>query len=129
LSLSDVAALPRGTVVLIRFPFTDLTNAKRRPAILITNTNAVRGRDGHFVFMGTEPPPPHVTSIEIHGGSREAVSMKLTFPDPSRQVAFIQPAKIATLDVSLVVGKLGTAPPPLLAKIEDALARILGLEP
>src|SRR5437016_5446190 len=64
-SLSDVSQLNRGAVLLIHFPFTDLTSSKLRPAILLTDAGRIKGSDGHFVFLGTQHPPPDVTSIPV----------------------------------------------------------------
>jgi len=125
-SPSNISQLTRGNVVLVRFPFTDLTSAKRRPAVVITDTVRVTGTDGHFVFMGTQLPPPQEPSIPVVQGSSEAVAAGLKF-QPGAASAFILPKKIATLDVSLVSRRLGFLSPTLLEQVDRHLAAILGL--
>lgn len=110
---------------MIRYPFTDLTGDKRRPAILITDSGTVRGLDGHFVFVGTEEPPPGYLYIEIPKVSADARAMGLKFW-PEDHAAYIQPRKIMTLEVSLVTRRIGITPAPILERILGMLAPALG---
>ena len=126
MSPSSVAQLARGSVVLVRFPFTDLTGTKRRPAVVVTDPTNVTGPDCHFVFVGSRPPGPHEPSLPIVAGSPEAAAAGLKFP-PGRTSVFIRPRKIATLDVSLVSRRLGSLPPTLMATLDSHLKRMLGL--
>jgi mRNA-degrading endonuclease toxin of MazEF toxin-antitoxin module len=106
--------------------FTDLTGDKRRPAVIVTDTASVRGPDGHFVFIGTQPPGPHEPSLPVVAGSPEAAAAGLKFP-PGRTTVFLRPTKIATLDVSPVSRRLGSLPPVLLAMLDGHLRTVLGL--
>lgn len=126
MSPSSISQLSRGNVVLVRFPFTDLTSAKRRPAVVVTDTTTVTGTDGHFIFMGTQLPAPREPSIQILEGSPEATAAGLKF-QPGVTSAFILPKKIATLDVALVSRRLGSLSPALLAQVDRHLKAILGL--
>lgn len=126
MSPSNVSQLARGSVVLIRFPFTDLTSDKRRPAILVTDTSAVSGADGHFVFMGSEVPPTGEPHILIAKGTAAATAMGLLYP-AGKTNAYIRPRKIATLAVTLVTRRIGAVPPAIMGQIDALLTDTLGL--
>ena len=126
MSPSNLSRFSRGDVVLVRFPFSDLTADKRRPAILVSDPAVVLGRDGHFVFMGSQPPPAGEPCIEIHRGSADATSMGVRFPQ-GKQTVFIRPRKIATLEVSLVARRIGTTPGVIMAELDAHLRGSLGL--
>src|SRR5687767_8898375 len=53
--------MPKGKVVLVPFPFDDLSAAKVRPAVCLTDRI---GRHGHVViaFITSQSPPDAVTS-------------------------------------------------------------------
>jgi len=56
----------RGTVVLTPFPFTDLTGAKVRPAVVISRTDRP-GDDVILAFVSSVvPPPPLPTDLVVH---------------------------------------------------------------
>ena len=120
MTYTDVSQLDRGDVVLIPFPFTDLSGSKLRPAILVTNTQLVSGRDGHFVFAGTQTPGSSTATLEVRANSGDASAMGLLFP-PRCTAAHIYPHKIATLDVQSVRRRIGTVPQRLLTRILDAI--------
>jgi hypothetical protein len=109
----------------VSYPFTDLTGGKLRPAIVLTASPMI-GRDAHFVFLSTQPPPPGLPAIEVKEGSIEARTMNLRFP-PGKPSSFIYPTKVTTLDRVLVQRLLGTTPPELLQRITEQLARSLGI--
>lgn len=121
-----LSQLSRGAVVLIPFPFTDLTGTKLRPALLISDPAACPGStDGHFVFLSSKQPPAHVPIVAIAEGTAEARSMGLRYQTPGTTTNIL-PLKIATLDVSLVHRRIGTAPANVLADVTAHLARALG---
>jgi mRNA interferase MazF len=121
-SLSDVSELTRGDVLLVTFPFTDLSSSKVRPAILLTDTKKAKGLDGHFIFVGTELPPVGEMPIEVRFGSPDARTMGLHI------TSYIRPTKVCTLDVSLVKRRIGYTPRSLLDRITAEIARVLGFQ-
>ncbi|MDO8520661.1 MAG: type II toxin-antitoxin system PemK/MazF family toxin, partial [bacterium] len=85
------AATPRGAVVLVPFPFTDLTAVKVRPAVVIS-TNNNRGNDVIAVFISSNVPrklfPEDVAVTSVN----ELRAMGLKVP------SVIRCRKIVTLD-------------------------------
>ena len=88
----------RGDVVLVRFPFTDLTSAKLRPAVVL----ATHSRDLIIVGIFSSPPRiPEPTWISL--GSDDP-----TFPQTGlRASSIIKAERIAVVGQSVVVRKLG----------------------
>ena len=85
--------MPKGDLVLITFPFTDLSGSKLRPAVILTDTET----DLTVSFITTQ----------LH---RQEPSDLLLFPNSStglRKTSLLKTDKIATLDRSLAKGLLG----------------------
>ena len=91
-----------GDVVLVRFPFTDLSTAKLRPALVL----ATHGDDLTIVgiFSGSSQPP------------RESWIL-LSSRDPAfsqtglRTSSVVKAERIAVIEQSILVRKLGSLPP------------------
>jgi len=76
-----------GSIVLTRFPFTDLSGDKRRPALVVSRNNHRRA-DLVVCFITSVPSP----------GTGLKVASVVRFD------------KLATLDPAVITGKLGDAP-------------------
>jgi mRNA interferase MazF len=87
-----------GSIVLTRFPFTDLTGDKRRPALVVSRDNA--RRDDLVVCFITSVPRrgPDMAPLSPSPGTGLKVESVVRFD------------KLATLDRSVIAGKLGDAP-------------------
>jgi len=108
-----------GEVVLVRFPFSNLSTAKLRPAVVL----ATRGDDLTIVgiFSGS-PHPPRETWILLN--SREP-----TFPPTGlRTSSVIKAERIAVIEVSVVVRKLGSLPPLQMEEVKRAVRLALNLD-
>lgn len=114
------ATIPRGAVMLVPFPFTDLTAVKVRPAIAVS-TNNDRGDDVVAIFISSNVPrksfPQDIPVTEA--GQLRAMGLKT----PS----VIKCRKIVTLDRAIILGELGITPPSIMKKIESNLKAVLGL--
>ena len=87
-----------GTIVLTRFPFTDLSGAKRRPALVVSRDND-RRPDLVVCFITSVPRTgPDMAPLAPTGGTGLKVASVVRFD------------KLATLDRSVIAGKLGEAP-------------------
>jgi mRNA interferase MazF len=89
---------PFESIVLARFPFTDLSGDKRRPALVVSHDND-RRPDLVVCFITSVPRGgPDMASIPTSAG---------TGPKRPSLVRF---DKLATLDRSVIAGKIGAAP-------------------
>lgn len=102
----------RGDVVLVRFPFTDLTTTKRRPALVIS-TDLYNQSQVNLIIAA-------ITS-QTH---------RLGIGNCLIQDGLVKPSQvkaiIATIEQSLVLKKLGTLASNDMEIVEQALAKALG---
>ncbi|GAB2781487.1 type II toxin-antitoxin system PemK/MazF family toxin [Rhabdobacter roseus] len=88
--------MKKGDIVLIPFPFTDLTGQKKRPALVLVTTST----DITVAFITSQVK------------WQEEYDLKLD-PNPEnglKKASLVRLSKIATLDHDLVIGRLGTLP-------------------
>jgi mRNA interferase MazF len=83
----------KGDIILIPFPFTDLTGNKLRPAVILIATDY----DLTLSFVTTQIKWKEATDIELLPTRTNGIKL------PS----LIRLSKIATVDKSLAIGKLG----------------------
>jgi mRNA interferase MazF len=88
-----------GSIILARFPFTDLSGDKRRPALVVSRGNDQRS-DLVVCF---------ITSVPRTGPDMAPI---VAAPVTGLKVpSIVRFDKIATLDRSVIAGQLGDAPP------------------
>lgn len=85
-----------GKVVLVPFPFTDLSGAKVRPATIISNKNL--GDDVILAF---------VSSNKTKKKSKFGVFVKMNNKNGLKSDSVILVSKIATLEKKTVLGEIG----------------------
>jgi mRNA interferase MazF len=107
-----VARFVKGEVVVVPFPFSDLTQAKRRPALILAE---LRGEDRILC---------QITSREV----RDEDALTLVDADfdtgTLRQVSSIRPNRLFTADQSLIlyaVGRLNTK------KTTEVIERVIAI--
>jgi mRNA interferase MazF len=83
----------KGDIVLITFPFTDLSGSKLRPAIVL----AVNKLDITVCFITTQIAFHEPTDVEITPTQKNGI----------KQPSLIRTSKIATLDKTLAKGLIG----------------------
>ena len=83
----------KGDLVLINFPFTDLSGSKLRPAIVLTQTNL----DLTVCFITTQIQWREQTDVLLNPNSTNGLKC----------ISLVRLSKIATLDKSLSKGLLG----------------------
>lgn len=112
--------LARGDVVLALFPFTDLTNAKRRPGIIV-GTDPVQN-DFTLAF---------VSSQQIASLGAGDFALLPTHPEYTltglRLPSKVRAGKLVTLSRSLLTRWLGHLGPALTAELDQALTGALRL--
>jgi mRNA interferase MazF len=84
-----------GSVVLVRFPFTDLSSTKQRPAVVISPPQFVK-RNGDFVMVPLTSQAQHIASLTLTGW-KAAGLLKPTWVKPM----------VATVSARLIVKRLG----------------------
>jgi mRNA interferase MazF len=85
--------MKKGNIILIPFPFTDLSGKKLRPAVILIATDY----DLTVSFITTQLKWKENTDLELVPTNLNGIKM------PS----LIRLSKIATIDRSLAIGKLG----------------------
>lgn len=103
----------RGDLLLIPFPFTDLSAAKRRPVLVLTRADAY----GDFIALPvtSRPQPEHGLPI----AATDLTAGKL--PAPS----WIRTNRIVTLNAGLVVKQVGRIADALLRTATDRICQHL----
>jgi mRNA interferase MazF len=106
-----------GSIVLARFPFTDLSGDKRRPALVVSRDN---GRRTDLVVC-------FITSVP-----RTGLDIAPIAPDPGTGLkvpSVVRFDKLATLDLGVIAGKLGDAPARWLDVHRAIFFGVFGFEP
>jgi len=106
----------KGKIVLVSFPFTDLTAAKLRPALVIYEGE----KDVVMAFISSKVPP-ELSEVDVlitknHAGFRKA-GLKAD--------SVIKLDKIVTVLKDLIVGELGELDAELRQEVNQKLKRIL----
>ncbi|ASZ10333.1 type II toxin-antitoxin system PemK/MazF family toxin [Chitinophaga pendula] len=105
--------VPKGTVVLIPFPFTDNSDTKLRPALVLAQTS----HDITLVFMTTRIHHQQSTDVLIH-------------PQPGngiKRTSLLRLSKIATLAKDMVAGTLGRLDHHTMNEVNEKLIKLLRL--
>jgi mRNA interferase MazF len=84
--------MQKGDIVLIPFPFTDLSGTKLRPAIILFAT----ALDITVCFITTQLQWQETTDVLLHPTLKNGI----------KKPSLIRTSKIATLDKSLAIGKI-----------------------
>lgn len=105
-----------GKIVLIPFPFTDLTSAKLRPALIVSGSPE---NDVVVLF---------ITSRKPDGGKYfQLETDEDDFSDSGlKTTSYIRLDKIATLNKKLVIGELGFLSKAILKKIKPGFFSVFG---
>lgn len=85
----------KGDVIVLPFPFTDLTASKRRPAVILSNVTG----DDYIMLQITSKSVKDDYAIPLLQADFSAGSLQ--------QDSNIRPNKIFTLDGSLILYKIG----------------------
>lgn len=109
----------RGDIVLIRFPFTDLSGSKRRPAIIL----AEYPPDVVVAFISSVlPSVPEKSDILLLPSAPFFTATGL------KKASVVRLRKVATLEQALVTRKLGNLDQNLLTAVDKALVYSLGID-
>lgn len=100
----------KGDVVLVPFPYSDLSGAKKRPVLVLADLS----RDDAIVCQITTQIVNDGYSVEIKNS--DLVAGKLL------KASYVRPNRLFTVDTNIVENKIGAISP---AKTVEVVARIL----
>lgn len=108
-----MGSLATGSVVLVRFPFSDLSHSKLRPAVILADS----GRGDWLLCQITSKPYSDSRAIEVTDADFQTGSLRLT--------SHARPAKLFTAHESLIFSQIGLLREASLKRITDAIIYML----
>ena len=108
-----MAALARGAVVLVPFPFSDLSRSKLRPAVVLADA----GRGDWLLCQVTSKPYGDPKAVSIQQEDFGAGSLRLD--------SFARPGKLFTAHEALLRATVGRLRPAAFGRIQAAVLSVL----
>ena len=105
--------MQKGDIVLIPFPFTDLSGNKLRPAVVLVETRL----DLTVCFITSQLQWQEPTDVLVQPKSSNGI----------KKPSLIRVSKIATLDKTLALGKIGAIDTTELSELNLKLKQLLQL--
>ncbi len=105
--------LAAGQVVIVHFPFSDLSQSKLRPAVVL----AEAGRGDWLLCQVTSKSYGDPRAIPIAAADFSQGALRVT--------SFARPGKLFTAHVSLVAGQIGALQPEKFLAVRDAVVRLI----
>ena len=102
-----------GSVVLVPFPFSDLSEAKLRPALVLADS----GRDDWILCQITSNPYADPRAVELTDADFDTGSLRVT--------SYARPGKLFTASGSLMVSEAGNLSQVTLQSIVQAVIDLL----
>ena len=105
--------LVRGDVVVLLFPFSDLSSSRKRPAVVVAN---LTGDDLILAQITTASARSDEYAVPLE--TKDFQTGKLAVS------SLIRPNKLFTADVSIISSKIGTLKETKIIEIQDSLVNI-----
>jgi len=105
--------MQKGDIVLIPFPFTDMTGSKKRPALIL----AMGSMDVTVSFISTQLRWQDPTDLLLQPNDTNGL----------KKPSLVRIRKIATLDKALVIGKLGNIDPNQIGELDKKLLQLFDI--
>ena len=105
--------LAAGLVVLVRFPFSDLSQTKLRPAVVLANA----GRGDWILCQVTSKPYADPAAVALENADFERGSLRVT--------SYARPGKLFTASGDLVESVVGVLQPDSVRKVIAAVVTVL----
>ena len=102
-----------GSVVLVRFPFSDLTQSKLRPAVVLADC----GRGDWLLCQVTSNPYADSRAVQLADSDFRTGSLRVT--------SYARPAKLFTAHHTLIATNIGVLHEASLKRITDAIIQLL----
>ncbi len=106
--------MKKGDIVLIPFPFTNLKGAKRRPAVILYKGEL----DVIVSFITSRIKWEEKTDLLIVPDQLNGL----------KKPSLIRIDKIATLEIELIIGKIGEVGEDKIIELNSKLSQLLGLQ-
>jgi mRNA interferase MazF len=103
----------KGSVVLVAFPFSDLSASKLRPAIVLASA----GREDWILCQVTSNPYADQNAVQIGEADFEAGSL--------RRTSYARPGKLFTANTSLMKAEIGRLSPVAFQNILNSVMTVL----
>ncbi len=111
-----MAQFKRGDIVLLPFPFSDATGAKRRPALVLAELPFYGGMD-YLVCMISSQKTSDPHSIELQPS--DIVTGRLAVQ------SYLRPLYLFGAEGDIIVGLIGTMSPITLSKVTKILVSVV----
>jgi mRNA interferase MazF len=102
-----------GSIVLVRFPFSDLSQSKLRPAVVLADC----GRGDWLLCQITSNPYSDTRAVQITDADFQSGSL--------HTVSYARPAKLFTAHQSLITASVGILTDSTLVKIRSSVMALL----
>ena len=102
-----------GAVILVRFPFSDLSQTKLRPGVIL----AFAGRGDWILCQVASNPYGDARAIQLDEASFSAGSLRV--------LSFARPGKLFTASQRLIVSEIGKLKPGPFRRITDSVIALL----
>ncbi len=109
-----MTGIPFGAIVLTDFPFTDLSAAKRRPALIVSTDNDRR-----------TDVVAYITSVPL-AAQQDAAPIAPTPGNGLKVPSMVRFDKLATLNTGILAGRIGFADPAWLAEHRTTFFAVFG---
>lgn len=103
----------RGAVVLVRFPFSDLSRSKLRPAVVLADA----GRGDHALSQVTSQPYGDPAAVVLGDTAFASGSLRVT--------SYARPGKLFTASSDLMTAHVGVLNDDARARIVDAVVTLI----
>ena len=103
-------------VVLLPFPFSDLSSTKRRPALILRSLEAY----GDIVALAITSRSSHPAVVALEPGDFELGSLP--------KLSWVRCDQVHTFDQSLILGRIGKLTPEAYERVLKALCSELGCD-
>lgn len=104
----------KGDLILIPFPFTDLTGSKKRPALVLISGNL----DVTVCFIFTQLQWQEPTDLLVQPNIDNGL----------KRISLVRVEKIATVDKTLAIGKLGSIGENEIEELDKRLLRLFKIK-
>ena len=112
-----MAALTKGGVVLLPFPFSDLSRSKLRPAVVLADA----GRGDYLLCQITSNPYADPKAVVLTDDSFSRGSLQRT--------SYARPGKLFTANEQLIAAQVGSLKAAVINDVVEAVIELLHTNP